>query len=629
MKIIASIVACLLIMTAPAMASVWYVDSLNGNNANDGLSVVTAFADMVTADGTTLPGDTVYVRAGKGYGPVIFHNGGSSANGGTYVTWTAYQGDTMPVIHATATGENQAVCFKTGYTIFNGFDVSGNQGRSTFAQAWTNASQDSEGGQSAAGFNEWGVTECSDDFPTFGTTPSAVNGASKTVTFSSLPSGTIVGDVVIDTTNPTRIAAGTTIASIASNVITLTVTHTATTGDSIAIYHKRGHIKVTNNKVHDWPGNGIQLNSGDYFTISNNLVFNNGFWSPSGNSGISLRPVDEDATAGTKIVISGNIVYGNQNFVGCDCFDSGHTGQATPIHATAVNAGAKTVTVNTAFNGNPPTTPFNQWQVFDITTPAHSPAGTVVTALSGTTMTLNNTNTIAVSDVLIVKAITDGEGIILDDLQYTQGEGLPVYGGRQLVQNNLAFGNGSAGFLTLTTSHTDVVGNTFYLNQQTAAEQFYGDPRDEGALDSNWLNNAIETCSGCQLFFDHASGTTSYGNNLNHGGGGFQGQTTLPGSNNVNNIAAGWVAPSITPPTNIGGPPFAQYFTNFQLSPGSPAIDAGSATVQPRSLDIAGSAGLTGPAYDIGAYESHCSPFVSSGIAYSPRSNASWCGNIP
>jgi parallel beta-helix repeat protein len=48
------------------------------------------------------------------------------------------------------------------------------------------------------------------------------------------------------------------------------------------------HIIISNNVVHDAPGGGISTCYADYITIEQNTTYLNAFWSPYGNSGISI-----------------------------------------------------------------------------------------------------------------------------------------------------------------------------------------------------------------------------------------------------------------------------------------------------------------------------------------------------
>ncbi|MDX2213845.1 MAG: right-handed parallel beta-helix repeat-containing protein [Oculatellaceae cyanobacterium bins.114] len=76
------------------------------------------------------------------------------------------------------------------------------------------------------------------------------------------------------------------------------------------------HVIVRNNKVSKFPGGGITVLQSDYVTIENNIVHDNAFYSPYGNSGISLfQSWNFDSFTGHKMIIRNNIVYNNANYI--------------------------------------------------------------------------------------------------------------------------------------------------------------------------------------------------------------------------------------------------------------------------------------------------------------------------
>jgi parallel beta-helix repeat protein len=79
------------------------------------------------------------------------------------------------------------------------------------------------------------------------------------------------------------------------------------------------HIRILNNTVSECPGGGIGTVGADYLTISGNTIFNNAYYSPYGDSGISTL-IDYDTNPADtvtqyKIVITNNVIYGNQEFI--------------------------------------------------------------------------------------------------------------------------------------------------------------------------------------------------------------------------------------------------------------------------------------------------------------------------
>ena len=102
--------------------------------------------------------------------------------------------------------------------------------------------------------------------------------------------------------------------------------HPEVNGNCITVTNRGGtkaehphHITISNNIVSACPGGGISTIQADYITISGNTVFDNSWYSAYGTSGIStLSNFDTDpADRSTpyKFVITGNTVYGNQEFI--------------------------------------------------------------------------------------------------------------------------------------------------------------------------------------------------------------------------------------------------------------------------------------------------------------------------
>jgi parallel beta-helix repeat protein len=79
---------------------------------------------------------------------------------------------------------------------------------------------------------------------------------------------------------------------------------------------RQHHIAIRNCTVFDCGGGGIAVIQSDYITIENNQVFNNSWYSLFANSGISLYQMwNSDDSTGIKNIISGNICYGNRQFI--------------------------------------------------------------------------------------------------------------------------------------------------------------------------------------------------------------------------------------------------------------------------------------------------------------------------
>jgi parallel beta-helix repeat protein len=77
------------------------------------------------------------------------------------------------------------------------------------------------------------------------------------------------------------------------------------------------HTRVINNLIHDTGASGIQLNSGDYRTIENNIVYRCALSAPFDGSGISIyEPKAVDSNPGYHNIIRHNIAFANDNLKG-------------------------------------------------------------------------------------------------------------------------------------------------------------------------------------------------------------------------------------------------------------------------------------------------------------------------
>jgi hypothetical protein len=94
-----------------------------------------------------------------------------------------------------------------------------------------------------------------------------------------------------------------------------------TSGNGIGIsansepWRPSSHITVRDCIISDFPGGGLYMRHSDHVLFEGNIIFNNSFWAPYANSGISIyQPIDVDEdTESYKIIIQRNITYGNFN----------------------------------------------------------------------------------------------------------------------------------------------------------------------------------------------------------------------------------------------------------------------------------------------------------------------------
>jgi hypothetical protein len=266
------------------------------------------------------------------------------------------------------------------------------------------------------------------------------------------------------------------------------------------------HVIIRNNVVHDAPGGGIATCYADYITIAHNTTYRNAFWSPYGNSGISIWEMrDSDSNKGYKNFILGNLSYANREYI--------------PFYAAG--------------------------------------------------------------------AITDGNGIIVDDNKNTQSNKV-AYGGRTLVANNISYLNGGSGIHAYASAHVDIVFNTTFENNRTPA-------LNEGQIFANTgtdvkiLNNILYAAPNDTYYsnYNNASNVV-YDYNLLYSTTPDAGEKGLaPGPQDL--VAA----PLFTAPGSF----------IFTLRPGSPAIGSASPTDAPAT-DYAGAPRPTpGGGYDRGALQ--------------------------
>ena len=81
-------------------------------------------------------------------------------------------------------------------------------------------------------------------------------------------------------------------------------------------YGAHHNIIIRNNIVHDTCGSAIRFNDSDHILIENNIVYNSNWWTSSASSAIVLAEsvaVSGDNTDDIKMIIRGNIVYNNWN----------------------------------------------------------------------------------------------------------------------------------------------------------------------------------------------------------------------------------------------------------------------------------------------------------------------------
>lgn len=201
---------------------------------------------------------------------------------------------------------------------------------------------------------------------------------------------------------------------------------------------------------------------------------------------------------------------------------------------------------------------------------------------------------------------TDGNGIIIDDFQSTQTSGFPNYTYATLVEDNVAYGNGGKGIQVTWSDHVTVNGNTAYHNNVDTLNTGTWRAEISNAQSSNnvFINNiavADRSVNSNNTAFDNDSyggyvnQNTIWENNVTFNGTAGQASVRNDGGNSV---------PTAANHNLLGvNPLFVDAaHGNFQLSSGSAAINAGSASRGLPTTDVDGDARVVGTV-DIGAQE--------------------------
>ena len=268
------------------------------------------------------------------------------------------------------------------------------------------------------------------------------------------------------------------------------------------------HVRIVNNTIYNCCGAGISGIQSDYMTIENNTIYNNGWYTIFGSSGIVLYQnwnFNND-TIHYRMIIRNNRVFGNMNFIpwpGAPC------------------------------------------------------------------------------------AITDGNGIIIDDGKNTQNESpYGPYHGRTYIANNLVYGNGGAGIHVFLSEHVSILNNTAFSNQQTPVI-FNGEIDASFSDDIIIRNNILYAKTNKPVNTNLKNHHIVYDCNLYYGGNGYF-------VHDASSIVADpqFINPSLS------------ITADFRVKEGSPSIDKGSALLAP-DIDIDGAKRPSGESYDIGAYESN------------------------
>jgi hypothetical protein len=175
--------------------------------------------------------------------------------------------------------------------------------------------------------------------------------------------------------------------------------------------------------------------------------------------------------------------------------------------------------------------------------------------------------------------VSDGNGIIIDDLKHTQGQvKSPKYRSATLVENNIVFDNGGRGINIFESELVTVRHNTSYKNSKSKNL----DPGSDGEFSSlnsdriSFYNNiAYGRDRSKHTLIDRTSVGNKWDYNLSYNGKIVVDKKNL-GNRNLVDVNPLFVSPSISID-----------LANFRLRPKSPAINSGT-SISSASIDITG-----------------------------------------
>ncbi|WP_010522026.1 right-handed parallel beta-helix repeat-containing protein [Aquimarina agarivorans] len=243
----------LLITGISINATNYYIDSINGNDGNSGLSATNAFKSLFKIDRLNLePGDTVYFLEGtytRSNSTLLTIS--QSGQEGKYITFQNYNKANVILEFDSWTGID--IINGASYIKIKGVKIKGARSRINLEDALSqpgSCDNDLEG--SANGFYN-----------------------------------------------------GTGILAVGPNLLW---SNPATRGDEIP-----HHIIVEDCEIFDCTSSGMAFQQADYVTIINNKIYNNCWYSLFGTSGINLYQfINTDGTLGFHNTISNNLMYGNE-----------------------------------------------------------------------------------------------------------------------------------------------------------------------------------------------------------------------------------------------------------------------------------------------------------------------------
>jgi hypothetical protein len=229
------ILVAILLSVSQADAVVRYVDQLNGNDQNDGLSAGQALQNLGSATNVLLPGDTLMVMPG------VYCSGSLATFLGSITTTTL-------TITTLQSGTVQTGAL-SGPGVTAGSRITAGSGTS-----WTITPSQTVAAGTAMYINQGlGSSNCGNIpqtasgvynpvRPTDQTTNAAKATGQTILTTSTNPvsGGVLVGDMITDATNPTALLPGATVTAVATNSVTISppvYTTSVSSGDTLQFSH--------------------------------------------------------------------------------------------------------------------------------------------------------------------------------------------------------------------------------------------------------------------------------------------------------------------------------------------------------------------------------------------------------
>ncbi|MBC7888459.1 MAG: choice-of-anchor D domain-containing protein [Ferruginibacter sp.] len=131
-----------IIFISPVLATNYYVDAVNGNNSNNGLSAGAAKLSIQAASNLTNPGDTVFIMNGT---YIATNNSNQSivtitrsGTAGNYITYKPFPGHTPKMLHLSGLTYQvwRAIAIKASYIVIDGIEIEGANASLNYADAY-------------------------------------------------------------------------------------------------------------------------------------------------------------------------------------------------------------------------------------------------------------------------------------------------------------------------------------------------------------------------------------------------------------------------------------------------------------------------------------------------------------